>query len=190
MKINIITIFAITISVCSLLSCNPSKKFTNELTTIDSCITVIEEMEEHLNGINFDSLDVMVQHVQHNESVIKRLYMSDTVDNDFARMMNECKGLRKTMEGSKAKKIKYGDELNALKHQFMDLKTDIMDGRFSKEQIDGYLSKEKRDMHIVHDSFYEFYDLQLKQTKIYYSNVPVVDKYVQDLLERENESNQ
>ena len=51
----------------------------------------------------------------------------------------------------------FGDELNAIKHQFIDLKKDIMNGVFKKEQVTEYLAVEKAALDKVSLSFGSFY---------------------------------
>ncbi len=98
-------------------SCDPAKEFKTEITEIDSCITAIEEMESRLEGINFDSLMIMVNHVKQNEGQLQLYYRPDTLNEELGSLMNECKGIRKQMSNSGGKQLLYTDEMNAVKHQ-------------------------------------------------------------------------
>ena len=135
-----------------------------------------------MSGINFDSLNFMVEHVRENEALIKQYYKPDTINAEFGRLMNECKGIRKKLSNLTKKRTDFGDEMNALKHQFMDLKTDIGNGLFTKEQVKGYLGDEKKNLEMLQLTFMEFYDNQTVQSEIYYHDVPQVDDFIKQLI--------
>ncbi len=63
----------------------------------------------------------------------------------------------------------------------MDLKEDIINGIYTREQTEKYLAKEKNDLDILALTFNEFYDIQEKQSKIYYYAVPKVDQYIEQI---------
>ena len=163
-------------------ACNPANEFETELSEIDSLIAHIEKREAELDGIEFDSLKMMVDHVNKNEELIGQYYRPDTLDEDFGRLMNECKGIRKKLTNLDKKYIDYGDEMNAIKHQFMDLKEDILNGILGKEKIDEYLTKEKKDWEVTELTFVEFNEMQKKQSKVYYVSVPKVDQYLERII--------
>lgn len=175
-------LFYLLVLIGATVSCDPAEKYKAEISEMDSCIAVIEDLETKLDGINFDSLMIMVDHVKHNEALLKQYYHPDTLDEHFGRLMNECKGIRKKMPELQGKEMKFGDELNAIKHQFMDLKTDAANGVYSDEKLRDYINKEKADLQIVESIFIEFYETQKQQSLIYYTDVPEVDAYIENLM--------
>lgn len=178
----------IAVLVIGFTSCDPAKQYQAEIEEIDSCITHIEDLEAKLDGIEFDSLIMMVDHVLKNEELIKQYYKPDTLDASFGMLMNECKGVRKNLKGIEGAEMKYGDELNAIKHQFMDLKTDIENGVLKEDKIKEYLEKEKKDLSIVSAKFLEFHDQTVLQSQIYYHDVPQVDAYIEKLIQAQSDS--
>lgn len=163
-------------------SCDPSKQFETEIQEIDSCITVIDEMEERLEGIKFDSLMIMVDHVKMNEDRMEMYYKPDTLNEDLGKLMNECKGIRKNMTDLKGKKSYFADEMNAVKYQFKTLKEDVKNGVYEKEEIDQYLAKEKTDLEVVSLTFNDFDRMQKSQSDRYYYAVPKVDAYLKEMI--------
>ena len=164
------------------VSCDPAKQFEAEIQEVDSCITSIEQMEERLEGIKFDSLMFMVDHIRMNENRLEMYYRPDTLNEDLGRLMNDCKGIRKSLPDLKGKKTYFADEMNAIKNQFKTLKEDIVNGLFDKEQIDKYLEKEKADLEILAITFNGFDELQKKQSETYYYAVPKVDEYIKEMI--------
>ena len=171
----------IAIGVLTFTSCNPSSKYSAELEEIDSCLTVLDEMEADLNGIEFDSLMLMRNHVLRNEDSIQVYYHPDTLSIEIGKRMNECKGIRKSLEHVETKEAKYRDELVAVRIQFKNLKSDIENGILTEEEVKQYLEDEKLALINLNNSFHDFYILQESQKKFYYSAVPVIDELIEQL---------
>jgi len=163
-------------------SCDPAKEFEAELKTIDSCMTRIDELEKMYMEINFDSLQLMVDHIMYNEDMMKKYYKSDTVNRDLGIYMNNCKGFRKSLKDLHGKQVGFQDEIFALRVQFKNMKTDIMNGALTKEQVADYLPAEKEAVNNLDLRLVEFYELQKSQIPIYHDAVPVVDMYVSTLV--------
>lgn len=161
-----------------MLSCNPASKFEAELSEIDSCLIVIDDAETQLNAIDFDSLQLMVDHVLANEEEIKIYYHPDTLSLEIGTRMNECKGVRKTLKNLDAKRNNFKNEIGALKVQFTNLKSDIEDGVLTAEKIKDFLATEKEDLNQLNLSLNGFYSVQELQKKYYYSAVPVIDALI------------
>src|SRR5688572_27625077 len=111
-------IISLSLSALTLVSCDPAKEFEAELKTIDSSLVVLDSIEQTYKGINFDTLDVMVKHVLDNEAKMKNFYASDTIDQQLGILMNNCKGIRKSMKNVKGKGLAFNDEIFALRKQF------------------------------------------------------------------------
>lgn len=176
-----LVVLSLSFSALTLVSCDPAKEFAAELKTIDSCLTALDSIEQVYKGIEFDSLDLMVTHVLDNESKMKEFYTSDTIDMELGILMNNCKGIRKSMKNVKGKGLAFSDEIFALRQQFGDLKTDVLNGVLEKEKINEYLLEEKAALDKLHKSFFDFYELQKMQSAVYYYSVPKVDAYIQKL---------
>jgi hypothetical protein len=162
-------------------SCDPAASYQAELSEIDSCMLRIDTLENLLDGIEFDSLKMMVDHVKENEATIKEIYHPDTVDSHFGRWMTDSKSIRKTLTNLDSRKMNYGDELNAVKHQFMDLEEDIRNGVLDDEQVKDFLATEKEALERVDLTVMSFYNLQEMEKKKYYYSVPRVDAYIEKL---------
>jgi len=162
-------------------SCDPAKKFESELNTIDSCVVMLNEIDSLYKGIKFDSLSLMVSHINTNEEYMQKYYKSDTIDQLLADYMNNCKGFRKSFKNLEATKTEFTEEIAAINLQLANLKTDILNGVFDKEEIAGYLAAEKEALNNLNLKFSEFYTTQKEQTNIYYLAVPFVDNYVKAL---------
>jgi hypothetical protein len=174
-------IVSLLLSALALTSCDPAKEFEAELKTIDSCMAQLDSIEQVYKGINFDSLDIMVEHVLANEAKMKNYYNADTVDQELGMLMNNCKGIRKSMKNVKGKALAFNDEIFALRKQFTNLKTDILNGAIEKEKINEYLAEEKAALDKLNKQFFDFYTMQKMQSAVYYYAVPKVDVYVQKL---------
>lgn len=165
----------------TMTSCDPAKEFETELKVIDSCITEIDKIDVLYKGIEFDSLQFMVDHVNQNEKLMKTYYTADTVDMLLGSYMNNCKGIRKSLGHIQVNQEEFAKEINAQYTQFSNLKTDILGGVLDKEQINTYLTTEKNSLSEFSFAFMNFYNNQKSQSQIYYQCVPFVDEYVKTL---------
>jgi hypothetical protein len=178
-------LFLTTLFTITIFSCDPAKEFENEIKTIDAALVEIDSLENVLDGINFDSLTIMVNHVIDNESFIKENYVTDTINEALGEAMNEAKSVRKRLKDLPGKKAKFGDELNMMKHQFLDLETDLKAGKLSKDQADQYLDNELKSLEIFGGAFNEFYQIQKDEKARYYHATPYVDEFILFLKERQ-----
>lgn len=186
MKMNkkIFFFFLGTIALFSITSCDPASQYKTELDEIESYLSRIDSLETKFDGIDFDSLNLMVEHVKENEALIKELYQPDTLNEQFGRLMNDSKMIRKTLADVGGFETSIGDELNAIKHQLIDLKGDILAGLFSDEQIREYIDIEKEALAKVDEVFSNFYSTQEEETRRFYDVVPKVDAFIEDLKEK------
>ena len=166
-----------------LSSCNPANQYSKEIAKIDSCLTIIDSIELKYNGIEFDSLAYMVEHVLDNEDKVKNYYTPDTVSMEIGMRMNECKGIRKTLKGVKSKESKYKLEMTELRSQLLNLKEDISNGVLKKEQIQDYLAQELHDLNMLNVSFTDFYEMQTLQKSYFYFASPVIDSLVNEITQ-------
>ncbi|NOQ75128.1 MAG: hypothetical protein GQ574_24150 [Crocinitomix sp.] len=180
-------VFALIVIPLIALSCDPAKEFKTELDDIDAHLVHLDSLENLLDGIDFDSLTIMVEHVKSNEAEIKELYTPDTLNETFGRQMNDCKAIRKNLGNVGKDESLYGDELNAIKHQFLDLKDDIKNGVLSKEQITEYVAVEKAAMDKVSLSFGSFYNMVSAERYRYHVVVPKVDAFIAELKTKNDE---
>ena len=167
-------------------SCDPSNKYQKEIDQIDSSLVVLNDIETTLNGIDFDSLMFMVDHVRSNEDTIKKYYDPDTVSLYIGIRLNESKGIKKTLSEAKGKEIVFRTEIDALKKQFSDLKTDIENGVLKEDKMQEYIQNELQALNILNQSFVSFYDKQKVSKEFYYHSVPVIDSLI---VELKNEAN-
>jgi hypothetical protein len=165
----------------SLVSCDPADQYSKEISKIDSCLTVIDDINEKYNGIEFDSLALMVDHVLRNEDTLKKYYNPDTLSMDIGVRMNDCKGIRKTLKGVRTKETDFRIEIEELTVQFENLKKDISEGVLTEEQVDDYLARELFDLNILEVSFSDFYENQLVQKRYYYESVPYIDELIVEI---------
>lgn len=175
-------LFSLTTLILALTSCDPAKEFETELSTIDSCMQHLDSIEQIHKGINFDSLELMVTHIMENEDKIKNYYVSDTVDRELGELMNNCKGFRKSLKNAKGMGLTFIDEIFAIRKQLENLKTDILNGVFDKEQVKTYLAEEKDALNKLSLKFFDFNHMQQMQVQIYHQAVPKVDAYVAKLV--------
>jgi hypothetical protein len=169
-------------TVCLFLSCNPSDKYSAEISEIDSCLHVLDEIEVDLNGIEFDSLIMMVDHVIANEDSIRKYYDPDTISMEIGKRMIESKGIRKTLTNVGDKETKFRNEIDALKTQLQSLKIDIESGVIEEEKMKEYIEKEKIDLGVLNLSFSDFYIIQEQQKRFYYSAIPIIDELIISLI--------
>jgi len=163
------------------ISCDPADAYQSELSEIDSCLTRIDTLETLFDGIEFDSLKLMVAHVKENEALIKEFYHPDTLDSEFGRWVTDSKSIRKSLTNLDSKQLNYGDELNAVKHQFKDLEEDIRNGVLDEKQVNTYLATEKEALEKIDVTVTSFYNLQEMEKDKYYYAVPKVDTYIEKL---------
>jgi hypothetical protein len=165
-----------------LASCDPAKEFQTELKSIDSCLAELDSMDQLYHGIKFDSLNYMVSHILENEEKIKNYYVSDTVDMQLGIYMNNCKGVRKSLKDLRTSETLFAEEIAELDTQFTNLKADILNGVFDKEEVKTYLATELEALEKLSLTFYSFYTNQKMQSAIFYTASPKVDEYVEKLV--------
>jgi len=165
-----------------LSACNPETKYADELKEIDSYTKKLDTVEAVLNGIEFDSLVYMQEMASSNEKLIKRFYINDTLDEDFAQKLTYNKSVRKFLKGVDEEKVKMYDELKALTNQFEYLKTDILNGLYNKEQISNYLSVEKKDTDMLIKSVTEFEKIQKLNKSYFYFSTPSINTYLTKIM--------
>lgn len=180
-------VFILMLLTTALVSCDPADEFKEEITTIDSCLTLVNELEAKFDGIDFDSLNLMVEHVEKNEDIIRQYYQPDTVNETLGRQMSDAKSVRKSLKHVSTDQMVYGDELNAVKNQLEDLKDDVLNGVLTEEQVAEYLNVEMTALDKVHVSFDAFYEMQKLEKQRYYAVMPGIDLFVERLLEENEE---
>ncbi len=183
----IITLFFAGIIGFTITSCDPGAKFKTEIAEIDSCLLVLDTIETKFDGIEFDSLQLIVEHVLSNERTIKNNYVSDTINEELGRNMNQCKGIRKFFESPSADRNKYKQEIIEIRSQFENLKEDINNGILEKEKIDLYINNEKSDLNLFNLMFTEYHEKQIKAFNIYYIIVPQVDAFIEEMMSNNDE---
>lgn len=181
MKTYILPVLLLVITLFTVAACDPASQYKTELEEIDAYLSRIDSLETKFDGIVFDSLNIMVEHVKKNEGLIKALYQPDTLNASFGRLMNDSKSIRKTLSDVGGFEISIGDELNAVKHQLMDLKEDILAGLYSDEQIHEYITIEKEALAKVDELFADFYVTQETEKARFYEVVPQVDAFIEEL---------
>lgn len=174
--------FLLVVGLVVLSACNPETKYVDELKEIDAYSKKLDSVETILNGIDFDSLVYMQETAASNEKLIKRFYVSDTIDQDFAQKLTYNKSVRKFLKGADEEKVKMYDELKALKNQFVNLKTDILNGLYSKAQISNYLSAEKKDTDMLLKSVSEFDEIQKLNKSYFYFSTPSISAYLTKIM--------
>ena len=174
-------VFLLIVIPIMAVSCDPEKEFKTEISEIDQHLAEIDSLENILDGIDFDSLKLMVEHVKRNEAEIKRMYTPDTLNEEFGRQMNDYKAIRKNLGNIGKDQSLYGDELNAIKHQLIDLQTDVKNGVLNKEQLTEYLAVEKAALDKVSLSFGTFYAMVSAERYRYQVVVPKVDEFIEGL---------
>ena len=161
-----------------LSACNPETKYADELKEIDTYTKKLDSVETILNGIEFDSLVYMQKTAADNEKLIKRFYVSDTIDQVFAQKLAYNKSVRKFLKKADEEKIKMVNELDALKKQFTNLKTDILNGLYNKEQIKNYLKIEEDDTEMLLKSVMDYDIIQKRHKTYFYYSTPSISSYL------------
>jgi DNA integrity scanning protein DisA with diadenylate cyclase activity len=175
-------LFLCILGLVVLSACNPEVKYADELKEIDTYTKKLDTVESVLNGIEFDSLIYMQEVASSNEKLIKRFYVNDTINQDFAQKLTYNKSVRKFLKGADKEKVKMYNELNALKSQFANLKTDIINGLYNKEQISNYLSVEKKDSDMLLKSVTEFDKIQKLNKSYFYFATPSISAYLTKIM--------
>jgi hypothetical protein len=171
------------VSVLLLItSCDNTVKYKAELAEIDLYESKLDSLDDEINGIEFDSLVYMQAEADKNEKIIKTHYAPDTIDVIFAEKLNLNKGVRKSLKAVMKQKGDMLKEIDELKIQFKNLKTDIYEGIYDADQITDYLNVEKLDYNILYFSVIEFDLNQTKQKKGFYYANPQIAKYVEIIM--------
>lgn len=165
-----------------IASCDNASKYKAEIVEIDNYQSKLDSLVEEINGIEFDSLVYMQAEADKNEKIIKTHYAPDTIDAVFAEKLNFNKGVRKSLKAVVKQKNDMLKEIEELKIQFTNLKIDIIEGIYDKEQITDYLNVEKLDYDILELSFKDFNLNQIKQKKNFYFANPQIAEYVEIIL--------
>ena len=165
-----------------ITSCDNAVKYKTELSEIDLYQSKLDSLGEEINGIEFDSLVYMQAEADKNEKIIKTHYAPDTIEVVFAEKLNFNKGVRKSLKAVVKQKGDMIKEIDELKIQFKNLKTDILEGIYDADQITDYLNVEKLDYDILELSIREFNLNQSKQKKNFYYANPQIAEYVEIIM--------
>ncbi|MCB9224425.1 MAG: hypothetical protein R2780_06165 [Crocinitomicaceae bacterium] len=179
MKLFFPALLALVLSLFS--ACSPSSKYKAEIAQIDSCLTMLDSLEEVFNGIEFDSLTLMVNHVKANEDSIHKYYYPDTLSREIGMRMTECKGIRKQLQNREVQKETFTNEFPATRKQLNNLKSDITNGVLSEEKVKQYVEVEVNAFNDLNLAFTNFYEMQELQKLFYYSAVPVIDALIEQI---------
>ena len=162
-------------------SCDPASKYKSEIAQIDSCLTVLDSIEALYNGIEFDSLNMMVSHVIANEDSIHKYYHPDTLSMMIGIRMSESKGVRKKLQNVDVQKQSFDIEFPGTRKQLIDLKTDITNGVLSSDKVEQYVKSEVKAFNDLNIAFTKFYKMQIEQKLFYYSAVPIIDDFIEQI---------
>lgn len=163
------------------VSCNPSSKYEKEISQLDSCLLLLDSLEAEYNGIEFDSLTLMVKHVVANEDSIHKYYRPDTISLEVGTKMSECKGIRKSLSNTDLQRESFGFEFEQSRKQLNNLKTDITNGVLSEEKVKQYVDEEKEAINNLNLAFTKFYEMQEQQKAYYYAAVPYIDAFIVEI---------
>ena len=178
--------FLITFAVV-ISSCDNATKYKTELDEISRYQHKLDSLSDEINGIEIDSLVYMQTQAEKNEQVIKKYYISDTIDIIFAKKLDKNKNVRKSLKGVKKQKQSMLTEIEAIKIQFSNLEKDILEGLYDKARITDYLNVEKLDYNILVLSYRDFKLNQKKQKGNFYYANPQISEYVEILLNENKE---
>lgn len=178
---NPFSIVAILIFVVTLASCDRATKYAVQINSIDSCLTQIDSLEQIFKGIEFDSLKLMVAHVKENEAIMKQYYHADTIDLEIGMLLNNGKGIRKSIDGADQMKLVLGNEIIALRKQFTNLKTDILNGAVDEAKMNTYLADEKAALLKFKTELSEYNEIQTAMSATYYYSTPILDAFISTL---------
>lgn len=169
-------------------SCGPEEKFKAQLEDINDYQTKLDSVEKVLHSIDFDSLKNVVASAAESEKIVKKIYDSDTLDEEFARAITEFKGIRKNMSKPENKLKVFQEEIDALKNQFTVLEKDIKNGALSEEEVKKYTEREMKDSQLFFNEFKKFYDNTKIVFEVYETYNPKVQKTIKILKEKNEAS--
>ena len=166
----------------TFISCDPATTYKKEIEEIDSCFALVDSLQNEFNGIEFDSLDYMYNHVLSNEDNIKKYYYSDTVNEMLAGQLNDSKSIRKRFKNIELDRTVLQEKLTTSLNQLENLEEDIRNGVLTEDQIKQYLADEKEAANEVYVEFESFYLMQESEKKRFYQFTPAIDAFVEQLL--------
>lgn len=118
-------------------SCKEETKYTEEVEYLDSLKKAILEQEELLTHVNYDSLEIIKNEVDANIKVLKKVYRADTVDAEFARILNTYKGINKFTKRYEAERRRLTIEFKTSKGKIdtltMNLKANALEDELAKK---------------------------------------------------------
>ncbi|MFK8039125.1 MAG: hypothetical protein AB8B74_12595 [Crocinitomicaceae bacterium] len=167
-------------------ACNPEKKYASEIATIKTYEKSLDSLGEVYLAVKFDSLIMIQKQAQDYEKSIKTYYMADTISQDLASKLQYIKSVRKSLTNINVKKVSIGKELFALKTQFDNLKTDIIAGVFSAEQVTNYIAEEKQAYQALSLTISTLVNNEAKQLKDFKYAYPTVSEYVEIIKPKED----
>lgn len=183
MKNSSVTFFIVLFTVVGFVSCDPANTYKKEISSIDSCLTIVDSLQTVFDGIEFDSLALMYENTADNERVIKKYYIADTVNRSLASKLNEAKSVRKSFQSLPDDKKKMEDELLLATTQLANLKTDITNGVLNKDQIEQYLNQEKKALNELYLTIIGFDKMQRTQKARYYYCADDIQAFANQLIE-------
>lgn len=180
--------FIFIVSPMILFSCGPEEKFKGPLSDIEKYTKKIDSIENLSNEIPYDTLAFILKEVHQFEAEVKKYFKDDTLEMEFARAMNEFKGIRKNMKDPENNKKIFHLEMEGLKKQLNDLEEDIKNGVLSKEEVQKYTAKEVADTKLLLQQFGLFHETADKVLDVYYLNREIIANTIKELkAKRERE---
>jgi len=160
-------------------ACLDSEK-KDYLKRLDNMNTKLDSMSTVYHSLPLDSFIVAREIAQNNERSIKSFYDSDTVDAEFARIMNRYKAIRKGGNYVIQKRNFLDTVFNFQSAQFNKLKTDIENGAGKRDKYAHYIKAEEENLQLISTSFADFYArFNHLMDEFYATNPDIEEKIIQ-----------
>jgi hypothetical protein len=169
MRLTGLFIIAVLVLPVTFTSCGENI-FSNEIKGIDSLLTLIGNSEKELNSMDSLKMDSISVEASNNINQLKRVYYTDTVDMEAAKMVTNYKVLRKVGHRARMQRNEIRTETYYTRKQLNTLKVNLEARQMSPDSGKFYYNVEKQaTMALL--AAYEAYKINLVQSQQLYDSL-------------------
>lgn len=135
-------LFAIVLLVVITFSCSTNGKFADEINTVDSLITVVEDYQASLNSNNLDTLNAKLEVVNDRMDYLSQNY-PDSTDRDFwITKMNYLRQVQKAYQRHGENRPSLSRQIEESLRQLKTLRNSLEDEKLTEEEAEKYVQDE------------------------------------------------
>ncbi len=177
MKKNKIIPYAFLLMIVSFFisSCGPS--FSEEISQIDSMVTVLNKNIERLNVYSVEKISAKNDTFKKLYTTIDSIYNFSKPDSNFA-MINNFINVQKPFRRHDKKLKRIIDDINFQIHQLTSLKEDMKSHSMRKEELQKYFTIETNECEKIIETSNTYFNMIKSQVEIFDSLSPKISQLI------------